>query len=458
MKENNNKKHNMSTTHIIMLGFLLAIIVGTILLQLPISTASGKMPSFKDALFTSVSSVCVTGLSVVDTFSYWSTFGQVVILILLQLGGLGIVSFTTGVMLIIGSKVSLKDRLLMQDALNLHTLSGLVRFLQKIFKGTLIVETVGVFIYMTVFVPEYGAKGIWYSIFTSISAFCNAGVDILGNNSLMNYVNNPVINITTMVFIVLGGIGFIVWWDVIRVFKLRIKKEIKTKDIFRKFTLHTKLVLTTTAILIAIGTVLVLIFEYNNPDTLGGMSFPQKFMAALFQSVTVRTGGFFTINQNNIADATAVVCLILMFVGASSVGTGGGIKTTTASVLVLSAIATTKDEDSAKVFNRTIPEKIIKKAMAVTMISLLAVMIGTVLISAICGGNIIDVLYEVVGALSTTGMSRGCTRTLNTAGRIIIMICMYLGRIGPISMAIAFGTKQGSKRRIKYPKEDITVG
>ncbi len=458
MEEDIEKKKSLSTTQIIIIGFLAVICIGTILLWLPISAADGQPTPIIDALFTSTTSVCVTGLVVVDTFSHWSVFGQIVILVLIQLGGLGIVSFTTSLLLIIGKKVTLRDRLLMQDAFNLNTLTGLVKFLKKMVKGTLIVEGLGALGYMCVFVPEFGAKGIWYSVFNAISAFCNAGMDIIGNNSLANYVSNPMVNIVTMMLIIFGGIGFIVWWDVIRVIKLRTNKEIKTNEMFRKLNLHSKIVIVTTLLLVVGGGFCIFMLERNNPDTLGGMHIGDKIMASMFQSVTTRTAGFLTISQKGLHDSTAFLCIVLMFIGGSSIGTAGGVKTTTVAVLVLASWATVKGNEEVTAYKRTIPLRIVRKAMAVVMISFTVIVFAVIMMCTFCGGDFVDITYETVSALATVGLSRDYTATLNMIGKLIIVTCMYLGRIGPISMVIAFSFKQGSRKILTFPKEDLTVG
>lgn len=458
MSEDIEKSRALSTTQVIAIGFLTVILIGAVLLWLPVSSADGNPTTLLDALFTSTSAVCVTGLVVVDTYAHWSMFGQVVILILIQIGGLGIVSFTTGLMLVAGQKVTLKDRLLLQDAFNLNTLTGLVKFLKKIVRGTFLVEFVGALVYMTVYVPEFGAKGIWISVFHSVSAFCNAGMDVVGNVSLAEYAGSYTINITTMLLIIFGGIGFIVWWDVIRVLKMRLAKDIKTGEMFQKLYLHTKIVMVATLTLIVAGTICVFILERNNPDTLGGMPLGDKVMAALFQSVTTRTAGFFTINQSGMRDATAFLCLILMFIGGSSVGTAGGVKTTTVATLLLAAKATVKGQEEVTAFRRTIPLRVVRKALSVVLISLMALIIAVVMMSVFCPGEFMDITYETVSALGTVGLSRNFTATMNTAGRCIIMICMYLGRIGPISMVLAFSFKQGPKNKFVFSKEDITVG
>lgn len=452
------KRIKLSTTQIIAIGFLMAILTGALLLSLPVSSADNTPTKFVDALFTSATSVCVTGLVVVDTYSHWSDFGQFIIMLLIQCGGMGVVTFTTAVMVVIGKKVTLKDRLLLQDAFNLNTLTGLVKFLKRILKGSFIVEGIGALCYMFVFVPEYGTRGIWISVFSSVSAFCNAGIDIIGSTSFAKYAVNPWVNIVTMMLIILGGIGFIVWWDVLRVLSRIRQKEEELKNFFKKLSLHSHIVLVTTFILILSGAVLVFLMEYNNPETIGNMNFGQKVMASFFQSVTTRTAGLFTVSQKGLRDTTAFICIMLMFIGGSPVGTAGGIKTSTIALLVIAAGSVVKGNNEVSAYRKRIPPKTIKKALAVVMISVMVLFIMICLLSVVNGGDFIDTAFEAASAISTTGLSRDYTSGLNMYGKLIITLCMYLGRVGPISMVIAFNFKNSKKNMVVYPEEDITVG
>ncbi len=453
------KKHELSTAQIIALGFLVTILIGSVLLCLPICAADGKWTNYLDALFTSTTSVCVTGLVVVDTYAHWSVLGQIVILLLVQCGGLGIITLSTFIMVLIGKKVSLKDRLLLEDAFNLDTMQGLIRFLTRVLKGTFLIEGIGAVCYMLVFIPEYGVRGIWYAIFNAVSAFCNAGMDIIGNRSLMDYVNHPWMNLVTMALIILGGIGFIVWWDLLRVVRDVRKGEVARRFFFRSLKLHTKIVLCTTGILIIGGAIVILLLEYQNPQTLGPLSPGTKVMASFFQAVTFRTAGFATISQKGLCGASVLLGIILMMIGGSPVGTAGGVKTSTIALVFFTAVATVKGEEKVTVFKRTIPLKIIRKAISVVLVFGTVLFVMIMLMSAWVEGSMIDIAYETASALGTVGLSRDFTATMNTVGKILIIICMYLGRIGPISMAIAFNFK-GNKRgyQINYPEEDVTVG
>ncbi len=445
----------VSTTHVILLSFLMAMLIGALLLSLPISSADGKAKPFLDALFTATTSTCVTGLVVTPTVTSWSVFGQVIILILIQIGGLGVITIMSGLMILLHKKIGIGDRLLLQDAFNLNSLSGLVRFVKKVVSGTLMVEGIGALLYMTVFIPDFGAKGIWISLFTSISAFCNAGIDIIAENSLCDYALNPIINIVTCVLIVLGGIGYIVWWDV-----LRVLKQLRTKRVkfFRDLTLHSKIAITATLLLIFVGAALIFTFEYNNPQTIKDYTLLQKIEVSLFQSVTTRTAGFATVPQENLSNASAIVCLLLMFIGGSPVGTAGGIKTVTFAVLAASAFASVRNKEDTELFGRRLAKQAVSKAIAVSCMSFIIMFASTVLLSAVTDANALDVIYETVSATATVGLTRNLTFSLDSIGKFILIVTMYLGRVGPISLAVAFKRSKDNQNIVRNPIEEITVG
>ena len=449
------KKFALSTTQIILLSFLVTILIGSILLALPISSSSGNAVPYLDALFTATTSTCVTGLVTLPTVSTWSVFGQVVILLLIQIGGLGIITIMSGLMLLLHRRMGISDRLLIQDAFNLNTMSGLATFVKNVLFGTLIIEGIGVVLYMLVFVPEFGAKGIWISVFNSVSAFCNAGIDIIAENSLCDYATNPLINIVTSALIILGGLGFIVWWDVLRVIKSRSQKNHR---IFRHLTFHSKIAITFTAGLIIVGAILIFMFEYANPLTIGEMSLFDKIQVSFFQSVTTRTAGFASVPQENLRNASAAVSIILMLIGGSPVGTAGGMKTVTIAVLICSALATIRNKNSATLFGRRISESSVKKAVAVAVTFFTICAASTVLLMATSNASALDAVYEVVSATATVGLSRNLTATLNTVGKLIIIVTMYFGRVGPISLAVALGSKNQSQNVISEPTEDISIG
>lgn len=450
-----HKKINYSTTHMIILSFLMGIVIGSILLSLPVCSASGKSVPYIDALFTATTSICVTGLVTLPTFSTWSLFGQIVILVLIQMGGLGIITILSAIMISLNRRLGLKSRVLIQDAFNLNSMHGIVIFLKKVIRGTFFVEGMGALMYMTVFIPEYGLRGIWISVFNSISAFCNAGIDIMSENSLCDYAVNPMINFTTSLLVILGGIGYIVWWDV-----MRVTKNIRTQKLkcFSKLTLQSKIALSSTAILLLSGWILFFIFEYNNPLTIKDLSLFDKLQVSFFQSVTTRTAGFASVPQQNLTNASSIVSLFLMFIGGSPVGTAGGIKTVTLAVIIFSALAAIRNEDDVSLFDRQISKQAISKSVAVFTVSFMIMFISTVLLSAVTDAQTLDIAYESISATATVGLTRDLTPSLNLWGKIIIIITMYLGRIGPISLLVAFNIKRDKKNFIKDPIEEISVG
>ena len=449
------RKFILSTTQIILLSFFVVIFIGSILLYLPISSKNGVPVSYIDALFTSATSTCVTGLVTVPTYSTWSIFGQIVILVLIQCGGLGAVAFMSLFFIMVHKKLNLKDSQLIQEAFNLNSMSGLKMFIKKVFIWTFSIEAIGAILYMIVFVPDFGMNGIWISIFTSISAFCNAGLDIIGDVSLCDYATNPLINSVTSLLIVFGGLGFIVWWDIVRVIK-----EFRQKNIgcLRMLTLHSKIVLSATFSLIIFGALFILLFEYNNPLTLEKYSLFDKIQISLFQSITTRTAGFATLPQENLTNASVLICMLLMFIGGSPVGTAGGIKTITFVSLLAVAIALIRNKRDVVIFKRNLATEITRKAVAVTFMSFVIVFVSTVLLSLTMDNSITDILYETISATSTVGLSRNLTYSLNNIGKIIIIITMYLGRVGPISLAIAFKSKKSEPDLVKYPTENISIG
>ena len=451
-------KNKFSTTRMIASGFLGAIIIGTILLSLPIATRDRTVTPIVDSLFTATTSVCVTGLTTVSTLDHWSIFGKIVILVLAQFGGLGVITFSTSILMILGKRITLNERLLIQDAYNLDTLRGLVKLTKRIIKGTLIVEGMGAVLYSIQFVKDYDFfPAIGKAIFNSVSAFCNAGMDILGNESLAMYRGNVLVNLTTMGLIIIGGIGFPVWWDILKVIGQSARKEIRAKYMFRRLELHSKIALTVTAILIVGGAFLIFIIEYNNPATLQGLPLGEKILASFFQSVTTRTAGFLTIPQENFKDASTFIFLLLMFVGGSPSGTAGGVKTVTIALLYLSARSIVKGKNDIEVFRRKLPDFYLKKALSVVCVSL-GVLIATILtLSVFVPGNFVDIVYEATSALATVGLTRNFTSSLNYIGKLIIICTMYLGRIGPITMMFAFNIKRTKGLRT-LPEEKVLVG
>lgn len=450
----------LKPVQIILLGFLLTILVGSVFLALPVATKSGQATPYIDALFTATTSVCVTGLVVETTMTHWSIFGQAVIMILVQVGGLGVVTITTGMLFLVGKKVSLSNRILIQESMGLNTMSGLVVLVKKIFKGTFLVEGVGAVFYATQFIPEFGWKyGIWASIFNSVSAFCNAGMDIVRTDSLRAYITNPVINFTTMGLIILGGLGFIVWKDLLHGIKSLIHRECTPKRAWQKLKFHTKVVISATLGLITAGTVLIFLFEFQNPATMKNLNIWEKFMASMFQSVTTRTAGFETVAQDALSEGSSLICMILMFIGGSPVGTAGGVKTITFMILVYCVISVAKQEEHISLFQRKVSSALVPKALAIVMINLSVLFLSILLLLLVGDGSFMDTSYECISALATVGLTKGMTPNLTFLGKIVIIVTMYLGRVGPISMAIGFyvGNKKRKKRTFSYPEEELIL-
>ena len=450
------RKLSLSTTQMILLSFVITIMLGSVLLALPISSADGTPVPYLDALFTATTSTCVTGLVTLPTVSTWSVFGQAVILLLIQIGGLGVITIMSGLMMLLHRKMGIGDRLLIQDAFNLNTMAGLAQFVRNVLFGTLVIEGIGAILYMLVFVPAFGAKGIWISVFNAISAFCNAGIDIIGENSLCDYATHPLINLVTSGLIILGGLGYIVWWDILRVAKTNPEKK---RKFFRHLTLHSKIAITVSCGLLIGGGLLFFVLEYNNPLTIGALPLFDKIQVSFFQSVTTRTAGFASVPQENLTNASAAVSLVLMLIGGSPVGTAGGMKTVTIAVLFCSAFATIRNRNNATLFGRCISADSIRKAVAV-VVMFLTICFGSTLLLMITAGDadLLDVVYETVSATATVGLSRNFTASLNDWGKAIIIVTMYFGRVGPISLAVALGSRNESQNLISEPTEEISIG
>lgn len=453
-------ERHMTASQIMMFGFAAVILLGGVLLSLPICNADGQWLNYVDALFTSTTAVCVTGLVTIVPATQFTLLGKIVLLFLIQVGGLGIIAITMGVFLIFHKQISLRNRIMIQDAYNLNTLSGLVKMLLYVLKGTFLVEGIGALLYAIQFIPEFGfLRGIWYSVFHSVSAFCNAGIDILGESSLEVYQTNPLMNLVTAGLIIVSGLGFTVWQDLMQVVKQAVKREMPVKRILQRLKLHTKLAVTVTAVLVLGGTAAVFLLEYSNPETLGSLSFGEKWLAALFQSVTTRTAGFFTIPQALFTEQTKLLSCALMFIGGSPGGTAGGVKTTTIAILLMTCWSVLKGSEDTVCFRRQVLATNIRTGFAVFTVAFLAVMIGTTVILSIEQVDLIDALYEVVSAVGTVGLTTGLTPMLSTAGKCVIILLMYIGRIGPVTLALLFAGKLGKKKHgMKLPQERIMVG
>ncbi len=450
-------KRHLTTTQIITLSFLLVILLGTLLLMTPFASSDGKATPFADAMFTATSCVCVTGLVTVTTAVHWNLFGHIIILLLIQTGGLGVVAITTVFSMLLGKKIPLSSRKLLGDAFNLETLQGLVKFLRRVFCGTFLAEGIGAVLYLPVFVPEYGLKGIWYSVFHAVSAFCNAGIDLIGPDSFIPYVHHFWLNAVTMALIILSGLGFIVWFDFLDAFQKNRQAVTGRRGIWALLKLHSKIVFVMTAFLLVSGAVLYFAFEYHNPQTIGSFTLGQKILAACFQSVTTRTAGFVTIPQKELTTPSIIVTLFLMFTGGSPIGTAGGVKTTTLAIIFLAVTATVRGREDIICFKRRISDKTARKALAVVLISFFASIAAVIAMMILEPGKAADQIFEVYSALGTVGISRDYTSVIGLAGKIILCICMYLGRIGPITMVLVF-TMRDQQTASKLPEEHVAVG
>ena len=437
---------NLLPTQILALGFALMILVGTLLLSLPIASADGQSMGFINALFEATSAVCVTGLTVVNTAYDLSLFGQIVIILLIQMGGLGFMTIAAMVFFLMGKKITLKERLIMQEALNHFSLEGVVRLTKTVISTTFIIEGIGALLLALRFIPMLGwAKGIYYSIFHAISAFCNAGFDLFGN-SLMDFTGDIVINFTIMGLIILGGLGFTVITDIR-----------KNRFNFKRWSLHTKLVLIGTSILIIGGCVFFFVLEYN--DTLKPYKLSTKLLAALFQSVTTRTAGFYTIPQEGLTSASKLLTSILMFIGASPASTGGGVKTTTIVVILLMLMNVAKGKNDVEAFGRRLSVETVYRAVSIFLISIVTLAFITMIISIVEDVNFIDLLYEAASALGTVGLASFDNAQLKTISKIFIIISMYIGRVGPLTLTVAFARLQLKKKAsIRYPEGKVMVG
>lgn len=439
-------KKRLVPAQILAIGFAVVILIGTILLSLPISSASGKATPLVDAIFTSTSAVCVTGLVTLNTAEYWSYFGKTVIIILIQIGGLGFMSFATLFALLLGKKITLKERLIMQEAMNSFSLQGLVKLAKYILIFTFSVEGAGALFLSTKFIPNYGVvKGIYFSIFHSISAFCNAGFDLTGN-SLIPYSQSIVVMLVISGLIIIGGLGFAVWAEIYNL-----------KDV-KRMSLHSKLVISMTLILIFGGWILMYLFEMNNPATIENMSLKGKMLSSFFASVTPRTAGFNSISLSNMSMAGKFLTMILMFIGGSPGSTAGGVKTATIGVFLITIINIIRNKEETVIFERRISRDLIYKAFAVVSIGVGVVMLTTL---ALCitetGASFEYIAFEAFSAFGTVGLSLGLTAKLSFIGKLIVAITMYMGRVGPLTLIFAISNKKKGSG-IRYPEGKILVG
>lgn len=442
-----DKYHDRLTpARVLALGFASLIIVGAFLLTLPVSTYTGI--NFLDALFTATSAVCVTGLVVVDTGTFFTRFGQTVILLLIQIGGLGFMTAGTIIFIALGRKITLKERLVIQEALNQFTLAGLVRLTKNIILLTLILEGIGALLLSFHFVPLFGwGTGIYYSIFHAVSAFCNAGFDLTGSfRSLTMFTHDYLVTGTIVSLLILGGIGFTVL------------VEIHEKRRFRVLSLHSKIVLTTTLLLLLVGTSVILFLEWNNPKTLGAMEFIPKLANSFFTAASPRTAGFNVLPADRLQDTTLYFIMALMFIGASPASTGGGVKTTTFSAIMITVLSIIRGNEDVFIFRRRLSFTIVNKALSVIVISIMLIFSVSLLLTITEQADFLGILFETISAFGTVGLSTGLTVGLSSLGRFLIIVTMFTGRVGPLTLTLALTERLKRKAPLRYPEERIMVG
>lgn len=435
------------------IGFLLLILAGGLLLAMPAAAATGESIGLPNAVFTSASAVCVTGLVVVDTGTTFSLFGQLVLLILIQIGGLGFMVFATLVMVALGRRITLRDRMLMRESLNTTTLSGLVRLLFWYGLLALCIEMLGALLLCIRLVPRLGwGKGMYFSIWHAISAFCNAGFDLFGGfSSLTAFQQEPLILLVIALLIILGGTGFAVISEVME-HRLR----------WRHFSLHARIVILMSGVLLLAGTVFMAAAEWNNPQTLGAVNGAgHKLTNAFFQSATMRTAGFNSVDLASMTDGTKLVSILLMLVGANSASTGGGVKTTTAAVLLLAVWSVIRGDEDVSVMGKRIPRSIVQRALAIVTVTMIVFLLGTLILTVAENGKVpfIDLMMETASAMATVGVSSAGTPGLTPASKAVLVPMMYLGRVGPLTLAMALAGRQGERRgKLRYPEEHVTIG
>lgn len=442
------KKKKLNEVQILAVGFVILIFIGATILTFPISSASGERTNFLDSLFTATSASCVTGLVTLDTGTHWSVFGQTIIMILIEIGGLGFMSFATFLAILLGKKITLKNRLIMQEAMNTFDIQGLVRMVKYVLMFTFTIQFFGALLLSSQLIPEFGiVKGLYFSVFHSISMFCNAGFDLFGNfNSLTAYYNNTVILLTISSLIVIGGLGFTVWLEI---YNYKGSKRLST---------HTKVVLLITTILIIGGAVAIFFLEYTNPETLAPMNFKDKVVNSIFASVTPRTAGANSISTSGMTTAGIFLTIILMFIGGSPGSTAGGLKTTTFGIILFTVISVVRGREDTEVFGKRFSKGLVYKAFSLLVIGMTLVIVVTMILTITePGESFVSLLYEATSAFGTVGLTTGVTQRLSGIGKFIIIVMMYLGRVGPLTVTLALISKQ-RKSKYKYPEGKVLIG
>jgi len=442
---------SLSAMKIIAITFALIILLGTLLLSLPAASRSGISCGFLPALFTATSATCVTGLALFDTFVQWSGFGQTVIICLIQIGGLGFMSAATLFVFALRKRIGLKQRLVMAQALSVSDIDGIVQLQKTVLKGSFAVEGIGAVILFLHFLPEYGPeKALKWGVFHSVSAFCNAGFDIFGcitpGASLMEFQSDPVVLLTLGALVIIGGLGFLVWQD------------LTEKRAFRKCSVYTRLVLVTTMGLLVLGWVMICLLEWNNPDTLGPMSLGDKLLNGLFQSITLRTAGFAAIDQALLTDSSKAASMVLMLIGGSSGSTAGGLKTVTFIVLILFMISQARGKSTVYIYNRTIHHSQVLDAVTIAFLMIALAFFGGIFISATSPIEFTDALYEAISALATVGLTAGVTGSLSVPAQLLIILYMYFGRVGVLTISLGFLAGNKAEERFRYAHTNLLIG
>ncbi len=456
------RKKSFSPTRRIAFSFFMVILIGSYLLTLSIAN-QGKGIPYLDHLFIATSATCVTGLVPIVVADQYTVFGQLVILALIQIGGLGFLTLLNMMLVALKKKLSYTNKIVMQEALNQSSMRAMGIYIKRVIKYTAFFELMGAILLSFVFIPQFGVgKGIYYSLFHSISAFCNAGFDILGANSLIGYQTNVLVNLVVAGLIIAGGLGFVVWVD-IRTSWQKYKENFKVFKLRRfiaSLSLHTKIVLIVTTFLLVVGTILILALEFDNASTIGHLNWPDKVLASFFQSTTLRTAGFATVDIGALHDSTKLIMSMFMFIGGSPAGTAGGIKTVTFAIMILYILSLVKGSDRIHVMKRSISEQVVKRSLTIALISFFICIGGLICLAISENMSFIDLVFEVFSAFATVGLTAGVTPLLTSVGKVVIIMLMYIGRIGPITMVLVFAKKysQTKGKDIVYPQSDVLIG